>query len=155
MSYHWPVRPLLLLVVLVLVVLPAPRHLLPSAAGDAYSSGVTSSGNEQRTRAGLGPVADSPCLHDFAVQQARRMAQQGRLFHQQLQTILTVCGLEEVGENVAFGFGGGPATTDGWMRSPRHRSNLLNPAHRLSGVGVHQDRDGRWYVSQVLGRAAV
>jgi len=43
------------------------------------------------------------------------------------------------GENIAWGSGGlgTPAEiVDGWMHSPGHRANILNPRFRRAGVGV-------------------
>jgi uncharacterized protein YkwD len=60
-----------------------------------------------------------------------------------------------VGENVAYGYPNGRSVVnDGWMRSPGHRANILNPDFRLMGIGARKGHDGRWYVAQVLGRKA-
>ncbi|HEY1834369.1 MAG TPA: CAP domain-containing protein [Solirubrobacteraceae bacterium] len=45
----------------------------------------------------------------------------------------------EIGENIAWGSGrlGTPhAIVAGWMRSPGHRANILDPRYRDTGVGV-------------------
>ncbi len=72
------------------------------------------------------------------------------MYHQDLDVPLTTCRLQAMGENVAFGYVGGAAATQGWLRSPAHRANLLEPAHTHIGVGAHRDGHGRWFVSQLL-----
>ena len=73
------------------------------------------------------------------------------MFHHDLQPVLTACGLRTVCENVAYGYPSGAAVTQGWLDSPGHRANLLNPAFKLLGVGAAEGADGRWYAAQVFG----
>lgn len=42
----------------------------------------------------------------------------------------------------------------GWMNSPGHRANILNPEFREIGVGVAYTRTGdyHWYWTQDLGK---
>jgi uncharacterized protein YkwD len=40
------------------------------------------------------------------------------------------------GENIAIGYASAAATMDGWMNSPGHRANILQPAFTHLGVGV-------------------
>ena len=59
------------------------------------------------------------------------------------------------GENVASGFKTGKATVNqGWMKSPGHRLNILNPVYRRMGIGARKGDDERWYVCQLFGRKA-
>ena len=52
------------------------------------------------------------------------MAKQERMFHQDLQVVLSKCDLHKAGENVAYGFDlGGAVVNVGWMKSPPHRRN--------------------------------
>ena len=95
------------------------------------------------------------CVQRFARKQARRMANQGRMFHQDLGPILNQCNLSMVGENVAYGYPSGRSVVNqGWMNSDGHRANILNPSFRLMGIGARKGHDGRWYVAQVFGRRA-
>jgi uncharacterized protein YkwD len=40
----------------------------------------------------------------------------------------------------------------GWMSSPGHRANILNPNFNNVGVGVSMDENGRWFVYMILSR---
>jgi uncharacterized protein YkwD len=111
--------------------------------------------NKRREAHGLKELRRTDCVQRFAVRQAKRMAQQEQMFHQQLGPIVEECGLRAVGENVAYGYPTGRSVVnDGWMKSPGHRANILNPDFRLMGIGARKGHDGRWYVAQVLGRKA-
>ena len=43
---------------------------------------------------------------------------------------------------------------DGWMKSEDHRANILERRYRRMAIVARKGDDGRWYVSQVFGRAA-
>lgn len=53
------------------------------------------------------------------------------------------------GENIAQGYGDPTAVMDGWMNSPGHCSNIMNPDNNELGVGYHGDTN-HW--TQVMGR---
>jgi uncharacterized protein YkwD len=125
----------------------------PAAASVSgrYEHSVNVHTNVERGDRHLALLKKSTCLDRYAELQARTMAKKQKMYHEKLGPVLSKCHLREVGENVAFGFPTGEAVTAGWMNSPPHRENLLNPGHRLIGVGAYQDSHGWWYVSQVLG----
>lgn len=54
------------------------------------------------------------------------------------------------GENVAAGQRSATDVTDGWLSSPGHRANMLNPAYAHVGVAVALDTEGRAYWAMVL-----
>jgi Uncharacterized protein with SCP/PR1 domains len=55
-------------------------------------------------------------------------------------------------ENAYCGFVTPNQAIDGWMNSPGHRANLLDPNSREVGLGYYlRDRDGRGYVTQDFG----
>ena len=87
----------------------------------------------------------------MAQRQARRMAKRGTLFHQDLHRVARRCNVRMAGENVAYGYRNGQATVRAWMKSPSHRSNILERRFRLIGVGVVR-KNGQWWVAQVFGR---
>jgi uncharacterized protein YkwD len=132
---------------------PLVQPAVASPSG-AYEHTVQRHTNAERTQRDRKALTKSACLDGYAEKQARAMAGQQQMFHQQLGPILAECNLSQVGENVAFGYPSGQAVVSAWLASPGHRSNLLNSRHRLIGVGAYQDVDGHWYVSQVLGRSA-
>jgi uncharacterized protein YkwD len=107
--------------------------------GEQY---LLSAANQERTALGIAPLTWSPELADAALNHARVMASQEAISHQfsdepDLQNRIQAAGLdpESIAENVAFA----PSLLrihSGWMNSPGHRANLLNPAYTILGVAV-------------------
>jgi uncharacterized protein YkwD len=60
-------------------------------------------------------------------------------------------GWTALGENVAAGYTSVDAVMSGWMNSPGHKANLLNPAFRHVGVGRADSAGGRPYWTQDFG----
>jgi uncharacterized protein YkwD len=122
---------------------------------ERYSHQAVTATNAQRASRGLRTLRTNRCLEHAATRQAMRMADRQEMFHQDLHAVLVGCHLDSAGENVAVGFRTGRSVVDdGWMHSAGHRANLLNPSFALLGIGAARGPDGRWYVSQVLGRSA-
>ncbi|HET7719895.1 MAG TPA: CAP domain-containing protein [Acidimicrobiales bacterium] len=120
-----------------------------------YGRAAFDATNDQRVRHDRRRLQRGDCLRDFAARHARRMAAREEIWHQDLQRVLEVCDLSWAGENVAAGFPSGRAVVkDGWMDSKSHRENLLARKFRRMSVVAREGDDGRWYVSQVLGRTA-
>lgn len=92
------------------------------------------------------------CVDRFANRQAKKMAAEDDMFHQDLSKILDACGLSLVGENVAFGYSKAGAVLKAWMASPGHRANILDARYRQLGVGARKSDEGVWYIAQVFGR---
>lgn len=46
-----------------------------------------------------------------------------------------------VGENIAYGYGSVERTFEGWVNSPSHNANLLNPDWQVMGLGYDPDGD--------------
>jgi uncharacterized protein YkwD len=121
----------------------------------AYARTALRATNKVRLSHSRATFSRSTCLARKAWWQARRMADQRRIFHQDLGPLLRACGLDMAGENVADGYANGNAVVyQGWMKSPPHRANILERRFRLIAVGAVRGSDGRWYVSQVFGRHA-
>ena len=57
-----------------------------------------------------------------------------------------------VGENVAYGYDSETAVLTGWMNSPGHRANILNPAYTHVGSASAVGGSGTRYWSQDFGR---
>lgn len=136
----------------------AALWLVPAEAATpeaTYQRQAFSATNAQRDRHDRPELRTQDCVQRFARDQARRMARQELMFHQDLGPIVRRCGLSTVGENVASGFDTGRSVVNrGWMHSEGHRANILDPRFRLMGIGARQGRDGTWYVAQVFGRRA-
>lgn len=109
--------------------------------------------NHQRAKRDRRELKPNACLRKYAVRQARKMANQERIWHQDLQKVLADCNMSWVGENVAAGFPSGrTVVVDGWMESRSHRKNLLARKFRLMKVVARKGDDGRWYAAQVFGK---
>jgi uncharacterized protein YkwD len=134
------------------VALPFTQSAQASPSG-TYENSVYANTNIQRAKYDRAALKGARCLDTFAERQARAMAQQRRIYHQNLRPILETCKLSTVGENVAYGYPNGKSAVAAWMRSPGHRANILNPNFRLIAVGAYQDSRGSWYVAQVFGRS--
>jgi uncharacterized protein YkwD len=102
--------------------------------------------NQARAAAGAGPLRWDPALAQAARQHCLRMAAEGPIAHR-YNDELDVSGragqagtrFSLIEENVAIG--PDPATIhDEWMRSPGHRTNLLNPAVDRVGMAVVASR---------------
>ena len=132
--------------------------VVPAGAGHAqqaregYARDAFGATNEQRADRGRAALDRQACVQRKAAQQARRMARQDRMFHQDLGPVLRDCRMRKVGENVAMGYPTGQsAVDDGWMRSRPHRRNLLDSDYRVMGLAARRSDDGQWYVAQVFG----
>jgi uncharacterized protein YkwD len=128
-------------------------HRASARATVRYQAGIFSASNTARHRHERSTFHHQTCVQRYAVRQARRMASQERMFHQDLRRVLRDCHLRKAGENVAYGYPNGRSVVDdGWMRSPEHRRNLLDAGFRLLGSGARLGADGVWYAVQVFGR---
>ena len=92
-------------------------------------------------------------MQKYARRQARRMANQDRMFHQDLGDVMSACDLRAVAENVAHGYHTGRGAVKAWMKSDGHRANILDPGYRLLGMAVRRSDDGTPYAAQVFGRS--
>ncbi|MFA6576246.1 MAG: CAP domain-containing protein [Nocardioides sp.] len=133
---------------LALVVNPA----VAATPAQTYASKIVSATNTVRVNHELPKFGGNLCVKGFAVRQARRMANQERMFHQNLGPVLSKCGLRTAGENVAFGFPTGRAVVfQGWVPSPSHLANILDRDFRLLGAAARKSDNGVWYAAQVFG----
>lgn len=144
-------------VVSLALVAPSARSDAAQARGAAqgYAQRAYAATNAERRAAGLGELGPQRCLDKAADKQAKAMAQVEQMYHQDIRKLLGSCGLDLVGENVAYGYPDGLSVVrDGWMESPSHRANILNRSFTLMGIGARKGHNGRWYVSQVFGHRA-
>lgn len=126
----------------------APASALTSGS---YERQVVSTTNSVRENHGMRQLRRGRCLAAFAEKQARRMAREEQLFHQDLQVPLRRCGVRHVAENVAVGYPSGRTVVrSGWMKSAGHRENILTKSHRRIAVGAVQDASGRWWTAQLF-----
>jgi uncharacterized protein YkwD len=137
------------LLALLLTLLPAPAQAQSKMKYQNQARSVT---NNNRANHDLTRLKKGECVQKFARRQARRMANQDRMFHQDLRVVLRTCGLTRVGENVASGYDTGREAVKAWMNSKYHRANILEPRFRKLGMAVRRSADGTPYAAQVFGR---
>lgn len=134
---------------LLVSLLPAPAQAQSKVKYQNQARSVT---NNARDNHDLTRLKQGECVQKFARRQARRMANQDRMFHQDLSVVLRTCGLTRVGENVAAGYQTGRAAVKAWMNSPLHRANILEPGFRKLGMAMRRSAEGTPYAAQVFGR---
>ena len=132
---------------------PAPQSERISAAAK-YGRDAFAATNNRRARYDRRVFRSDACLQRYAVRNARRMANREVMRHQQMGPIMRACGLNAVGENIADNYPNGRSVVQGWMGSPPHRRNILNPTFRLMAVAARKGDNGHWYAAQVFGRRA-
>ncbi|WP_323036168.1 CAP domain-containing protein [Pararhodobacter sp.] len=113
--------------------------------------------NVERAEAGLSALTRDARLEAAAQAQACRTADRQRLNHRGSWFAGLGRRLRREGypyamaaENLAEGQHSATVVTAGWMASPEHRRNLLDPRARNAGFGVAVAENGRLHWSMVL-----
>lgn len=112
--------------------------------------------NKERTARSLNPLRFSPSLRAVAIKHSKDMAFQQKLTHlsssgKSYLDRLVEAGLFfiEIGENVAVSDSFDAAFIhQGFMESPEHRDNVLNPKYDTVGIGVVYSKDQEYFVTQ-------
>ena len=135
--------------------------LPPSASFDArgWESEILRITNVERQNAGLNPLVVCTRLANSALAHTNRMLE-GQFFSHSDPGTGTASGDRirstgyfdssngwGYGENIAMGYSSPNATMVGWMNSPGHRANILNPSFTHLGVGVNIGKWDAWYRS--------
>jgi uncharacterized protein YkwD len=123
--------------------------------------------NLERAALGLAPLAGNALLGGAAKTHANNMAARSNsvgeaaMAHTLLGTITPTPttrmdragygGWRAWGENVAYGFATAQEVVAGWMGSPGHRANILNPGFTEIGVGATANAYGELYWGQNFG----
>lgn len=114
--------------------------------------------NTERTKARLPPLKIDPALLRMGREQSRLMADAGQISHAVNGQTFTIrmqaakYPAQSAGENCAAGQETPAAAVAGWMLSPGHKANLLNPEFQELGVGITTSKTGVRYYTQVFGR---
>lgn len=106
--------------------------------------------NSLRADHGVGPVYEHEPLTSAARAWARNLAAQGRLAHSDLRQLGV--SWSAAAENVARA----GSIQDAFAQlaeSPTHRTNMLNRAYLLTGVGTARAKDGSVYAVQLFVRS--
>lgn len=119
-----------------------------ASANQRFENSVFDLTNKKRNKVDLVSLRGSKCVDSFAERHAKRMAEEQRMYHQQLKPIMEACKLSMAGENVAYGYPTGKATLLAWMDSPGHRANILNPSFTRLGIGIVRSENRGLMVSQ-------
>ena len=115
--------------------------------------------NRERSRAHLGDLSWDERLAKVARDYSRRMAREGFFDHYDpngktvLDRASRVSGWSRIGENL-FVCDEQPSYTSlairGWMKSPTHRTNMLDRTWTATGIGIATARDGSIYITEVF-----
>ncbi len=153
-QYHkvyWPYVPIIAIVALGLYVgnlRPQTRHGVLAYATNMSITTLLDSTNSQRHTDGKADLKINPQLAAAAQAKANDMTAKNYWSHN------TPSGQEpwvfvqnanyhylKAGENLAYGFNSSKETINGWMNSPTHRANLLDPAYTEVGFGFANAKD--------------
>lgn len=111
-----------------------------------------------RSSAGLSAAKPDPALEKAAMQQARYMAETGRMVHttgrgRDFSTRMRQNGVEgPAAENIAHGRMEVAKVFQMWVDSPPHRRNMLDPRFSRYGLASATDAEGRRYWALVMGK---
>lgn len=122
---------------------------------------VLEEANRARRRAGSPALVPDDALARAATSYSRELAQRREIAHvsrtpgrRTFRDRIAAAGAEArvAGENLAR-LTAAPEhlarrVVRAWLRSPGHRSNLLDPAFRRTGIGIMLGADGIWYITQ-------
>lgn len=116
----------------------------PVADPSGLRAAVRECANTERAKVGLPPLADDITLDRAAQGHAEDMAERGFFSHDTPEgrtpwdriaaALLGATPFSVMGENIAMGFRDVDATCVGWMNSPGHRANILDPDFHLIGT---------------------
>lgn len=157
---------LLMAYTLALLIVGVPATAQDKATGapskeEPFTQEIVERTNAERAAQGLPPLKRQENLNAAASWLARDMAVQGYFAHTDKQGRNIAPRLPDfgythyayIGENIAAGQATPAAAMRGWMNSPGHRANLLNPHFREIGVGYasRQNSPFRHYWVQDFG----
>ena len=134
-----------------------------TATPDATAQRIVALTNAQRVQNGLAPLSVNIALTQAADIQSGNMARLETMSHilpgtatPDLASRAAAVGYQysSMGENIAWNYADADAVVAGWMASPGHRANILNPNFTEIGVSVAYSAKGEPYYTQEFGRPA-
>lgn len=127
---------------------PSQQGSRPAAAEELFALA-----NQSRAQAGAGPLRWDAALARAAMLHCERMVQEGPIAHRyggepDLTERTSAAGahFSLIEENIAVG-SYAAQIHDGWMHSPGHRTNLLNPQVDRVGIAVIEVHGGMYAVA--------
>jgi len=152
---YWPYLPVILVIGLLLSlgirqgdfqnVIKNPGGSVLSYAISMQKQNLLVDTNAQRAQQHLSVLSINPRLDAAAEAKAQDMAQRNYWSHNTpdgKEPWVFVTGqnynYQKLGENLAAGFSDEKAAVKGWMASPSHKDNLLDPTFKEVGFGVAQ-----------------
>lgn len=111
-----------------------------SSASSDFGIAVLKLVNKERAKCGIDPLRLSEDLMDGAAIRARELSVLYSHTRPDGKEFWTVLGRREnvyLGENAAAGYSTPETVVEGWMNSPGHRANILNPHFAELGVGYY------------------
>ncbi len=126
--------------------------------------------NRARSKAGLAPMTAIRALNDLATIHSRNMCLAGELKHESdkyppgwrtFDERMKRIGFSSGAENLAYrSYSGNPMewadkVVAGWLHSPEHRKNILDPNYKYVGIGVFLCNNGVAFATQVFSSQGV
>lgn len=128
-----------------------------SSTGSSFEQQVLDLTNAERVKAGLAPLRWNWELARVARFKSQDMRDRNYFSHNSPTygspfTIMKNFGIKytAAGENIAAGYTSAQAVVRGWMNSPGHRQNILNPNFNQIGVGYAAGGSYRHYWTQMF-----
>lgn len=117
--------------------------------------------NNERRRRGLSELSWDGKLANLAREYSGKMARESFFSHfdRDGDSVIerarqsNIKRWNKIGENLFFceGYDNFDAlAVRGWLDSPEHRRNMLDPQFNATGIGIARTRDGRIYITQVF-----
>ncbi|HLM00974.1 MAG TPA: CAP domain-containing protein [Pyrinomonadaceae bacterium] len=117
--------------------------------------------NQERRKKGLDELAWDANLARLAREYSEKMARENFFSHYDRSgeavegraRARRIKNWSKIGENLYFceGYDNPNAmAVRGWMKSPSHRDNILDPDYNVSGIGIAESAGGGIYVTQVF-----
>jgi uncharacterized protein YkwD len=120
----------------------APRTTKPGGGSGTAEAQVLALTNQERTKAGCGPLRTNSALIKAAEAHAADMVDRHYFAHDSLDGRSPFDRMQAAGfkggsmaENIAVGYSSAAAVVNGWMKSPGHRQNILNCSYSMIGIG--------------------
>ena len=103
--------------------------------------------NDSRTNRWLwksSPLIKNSFLMSYAQKWTNKMAVENKLYHSNMKDIVSL-GFNFVAENIAYGQKSPEEVMKTWLKSPGHRSNILNSKFTDIGCGMSLSENGKLY----------